>query len=221
MFGHMLLLDCITSAVRYSMSTRLQPCHPKILVPPAGSCTSVLLDRFMVVLFAAPLPLAHVSWEPGSVKVWVQAARAEGQSPSGEAPLTLGTQTRSLLHETAVACRSLDAGPPIAQEMWRKTLQTPLSRMRDELAVLMVSSRPPTPPVGAVLTLSCTPELQQVCVRGSERRVKTGCAWRRTMTPCSRASASKSSPTPSFPSTSRRPGCLRLDALLPIPTVFE
>jgi len=49
MFGHMLLLDCITSAVRYSMSTRLQPCHPKVLVPPPGSCTSVLLDRFMVV----------------------------------------------------------------------------------------------------------------------------------------------------------------------------
>eukprot|EP00802_Teleaulax_amphioxeia_P003590 Tamp_03593.p1 GENE.Tamp_03593~~Tamp_03593.p1 ORF type:complete len:351 (-),score=72.63 Tamp_03593:1796-2848(-) len=69
MFGHMLLLDCITSAVRYSMSTRLQPCHPKVLVPPPGSCTSVLLDRFM--------------------------------------------------------------------EMWRKTLQTPLSRMRDEQVVLM------------------------------------------------------------------------------------
>ena len=34
----------------------------------------------------------------------------------------------------------------IAQEMWRKTLQTPLSRMRDEQVVLMV--RPPRPPFG-------------------------------------------------------------------------
>ena len=50
MFGHMVLLDCISGAVRFSMSTRLQACHPKVLDPPPSSCTSVLLDRFMVGL---------------------------------------------------------------------------------------------------------------------------------------------------------------------------
>ena len=79
MFGHMLLLDCITSALRFSMSTRLQPCHPKVLVPPPGSSTSVLLDRFMVVLVSPSLPRTHLSREPGSVEVWARTARAEGE----------------------------------------------------------------------------------------------------------------------------------------------
>jgi len=56
MFGHMVLLDCISGAVRFSMSTRLQACHPKVLDPPPSSATSVLLDRFMVGLTPAPFP---------------------------------------------------------------------------------------------------------------------------------------------------------------------
>jgi hypothetical protein len=62
MFGHMVLLDCISGAVRFSMSTRLQACHPKVLDPPPSSSTSVLLDRFMVGLallaFRARFPRA-------------------------------------------------------------------------------------------------------------------------------------------------------------------
>ena len=63
MLGHVLILDSCSGVVMHSMSTKLQPCHPKVLEPP-----SALVERFMATWRS--VSLCECCLLPAYIRAW-------------------------------------------------------------------------------------------------------------------------------------------------------